>query len=168
MPLIKLPAGDTPGTSDGLCAHLERLCVDIKNLKRQIDRAAKVRKSADIGYCPRQMRALGVILDRGYSEIRRKISSVCEIAPERDEASAALLDEPEREFDLVEFMTEFRSCCRRLCTALHTALRASDEATGAYLCNLALSLERQLWLMDTRPNNHDLEYSRVVSLFLAC
>jgi hypothetical protein len=167
MPPIKLPADETPGTSDGLCAHMERLCEDIVNLKRQVDRAAKVRKSADVGYCPRQMRTLGVILDRGYSEIQRKISNVRDVSPGCAE-SGPILDEPAREFDLVEFMTEFRGCCRRLCTALHAALRVSDEATGAYLCNLALSLERQLWLMDTRPNNHDLEYSRVVSLFLAC
>jgi hypothetical protein len=163
----KLPADEAPGASDGLCAHLERLSVDIQRLKRQVDRAGRVRKSAGIGYSPRQMRELGEIMGRGHTEILRKIANLCEASPGCGEPRPVPVV-PEREFDLVEFMTEFRGCCRRLCEALHEALRVSDEGTGAYLRNLALSLERQLWLMDTRPNNHDLQYSRVVSLFLAC
>jgi hypothetical protein len=121
---------------------------------------------AELGYHPRQMRALGDILGRGEAAIVRRIAELGGATP-GDESSPGPV-EPREGFDLAGVMIEYRGCCRRLCAALNEARRVSDEATSALLSDLALRLERQLWLMDKRPKNDEIEYGRVVSLFLAC
>jgi hypothetical protein len=167
MSCVKLQPGGNPGTADALCALLNRLGIDFKNLMLRVDMAQAEARRADTGYRPRQMKALGKILKRARKEIECQITALGGANPTCAE-SVPIPSGLREEFDLEGFMSEFRGCCRRLCTALNEARRVSDHATSALLCNLALRLERQLWLLDTRPDNHEIEYGRVVSLFLAC
>jgi hypothetical protein len=167
MPTVKLQPGEDLGTAGGLCALLGSLRADLQKLKRRVDTSRMDGSPADLGYRPRQMRALGEILGRGRSEIARKIAGLGGAGNPGDE-STANPGRAREEFDLAGFMVEYRGCCRRLCAALNEARRVSDDATSALLSDLALRLERQLWLMDRRPKNDEIEYGRVVSLFLAC
>jgi hypothetical protein len=167
MPTVKLQAGTDLGAAGGLCALLGSLCADIRSLKLRIDRSRMEGKPADLGYHPRQMRVLGEILGRGRSKILRRIAELGGEIPLGDESNAGP-GGPRGDFDLAGFMTEYRGCCRKLCAALNEARRVSDDAMGALLGELALRLERQLWLIDRRPKNDEIEYGRVVSLFLAC
>jgi hypothetical protein len=164
MASAKLQPGDTPGTAGGLCALLGGLSTDFQSLMVRVDAALAEGRPADAGYRTRQMKALGKMLRRGRSEIEHQIAAlggvIAEAVPNPSEAR--------EEFNLVGFLVEYRGCCRRLCAALNEARRVSDRSSSALLCNLALRLERQLWLLDTRPDNHEIEYGRVVSLFLAC
>jgi hypothetical protein len=167
MLTVKLQPGADLGTAGGLCALLGNLCVEMQNLKLRVDRSRMEGKPADLGYHPRQMRLVGEILGRGRSAI---LSRIGELGGERTLGGESNLNPvgPREDFDLRRFMTEYRGCCRRLCAALNEARRVSDDATGSLLRDLALRLERQLWLMDRRPKNDEIEYGRVVSLFLAC
>lgn len=167
MPTVKLQPGADLGTAGGLYALLGGLCADLRNLKRRVDTSRMDGNPADLGYRPRQMRALGEVLGHCRSEIIRKVAGLGAAGTLGDESNLNSR-EPCEEFDLAGFMVEYRGCCRRLCAALNEARRVPDEATSALLSDLALRLERQLWLMDRRPKNDEIEYGRVVSLFLAC
>jgi hypothetical protein len=139
----------------------------LRNLGRRVGRSRIEGKPEDLGYHPRQMRVLGEILARGQSAILRRIETLGGAGDLGDEP-ASNAGEPSEHFDLVGVMIEYRGCCRRLCAALNESRRVSDEGTSVLLRDLALRLERQLWLMDRRPKDDEIEYGRVVSLFLAC
>jgi hypothetical protein len=167
MPTVKLQEGTDLGSAGALCALLGDLCSDIQSLRLRIDRSRMAGKPAEIGYQPRQMRVLAEILGRGRAAIACKIAELGGATAPRGETGPGP-GGPRGDFDLTGFMTEYRGCCRKLCAALSEARRVSDDALGALLGDLALRLERQLWLVDRRPKNDEIEYGRVVSLFLAC
>jgi hypothetical protein len=160
-------ASIAPAHSDRLGPLLSQLSADFQNLKLRVDRAAGMRGLPGAGFNGHQMRVLGSILDRGCDAIVRRLESMG--VPIRGGDQRGMDPSPiGRQFDPFEFMAEYRGCCRGLCAALREALRVSDAATGAFLRDLALRLEKQLWLMDPRPRDTEPEHCRNVLLFLAC
>jgi hypothetical protein len=140
---------------------LRQVDASLGNLKL---RAASLGDAGPIGLCPRQMLVLGEILERGQQRIARRIAELGGLGRE-------ILGETPRPQDLpdpVAFMIEYRACCRSLCRALSESQRAVDTASGAMLSELALRLEKQLWLMDTSQHDRGAESCRSVSLFLTC
>jgi hypothetical protein len=160
-------ASIAPAHSDSLGPLLVRLSDDFQNLKLRVDRAGALSGLPWAGFNGHQMRVLGSILERGRDSIVRRLESMGDPNPGGDPRGT----DPSpmgRQFDPAEFMAEYRGCCRRLCAALREARRVSDAATGAFLSDLALRLEKQLWLMDPRPGDSEVNCCRSVLLFLAC
>jgi hypothetical protein len=150
-------------TEVSLIGLLRQVGASLGNLRLRTEAATARKEPEALGFCPRQMEALGEILESGRHRIARRIA---ELGGAAQSLGAPSL--PERTADPVAFMIEYRDCCRRLCAALNESLRSSDAATGALLSDLALRLEKQLWLMDTSPHDRGAESCRSVSLFLTC
>jgi hypothetical protein len=162
-----LSSGPKAPAADRLGPLLCRLNVDIQNLKLRVENARALKEQPRSGFNPHQIKVLCGILDRGAYGIGRLLESMGD-PNGGDEARESDPDGVWREFDAVEFIAEYRGCCRSLCAALREALRISDASACALLSHLALRLEKHLWLMDPRPHDSDIGYCRNVLLFLAC
>jgi hypothetical protein len=149
-----------------LVGLLGELAVSLKVLNMWSANAADNGDPGALGYCPEQVRALCSILERGRHSIVRRAAElggrIRREEPDRASRPPVLVTDP------VAFMTAYRECCRKLCKALDESKRIPDATTGALLSDLALRLEKQLWLMDGSPHDRDAESCRSVSLFLAC
>jgi hypothetical protein len=157
--------GRSPAAEDNRIGLLRQVAASLWNLNLRASSSSLSSETGALGFCPREMRALGEILDRG----RRRIAA--RIAELGGAGSGEPLGEPARPRDIedpVAFMIEYRDCCRHLCRALNESIRSADPATGAMLSELAMRLEKQLWLMDVSTHDRGAESCRSVSLFLTC
>ena len=152
--------------ADRLGPLLCRLNIDIQNLKLRVDNARALKEQPGSGFNPHQIKVLCGILGRGAYGIGRLLESRGDptLGGEQRQSDP---DDVRREFDAVEFIAEYRGCCRSLYVALREALRVSDPSTCALLSHLALGLEKHLWLVDPRPHDGDIGYRRNVLQFLA-
>jgi hypothetical protein len=159
------PSRRAQATEDNRVALLRQVAASLGNLELRASGASLATETGALGFCPRQMRALGEILGRARQRIAARIAQLGG-AGSRDPLGAPA--RPGDVADPVAFMIEYRDCCRRLCRALNEALRAEDPATGAMLSELVMRLEKHLWLMDTSTHDRGAASCRSVSLLLTC
>jgi hypothetical protein len=168
MVSVKQPASRATDAGDVLIELLIGVGDSLANLRLRASRALVLEEPEALGLCPRQLKVLCQLLDRGRQKIGRRIADLGALPNrERDEFRDGLRL-PGNVEDPVAFMAEYRACCRTLCAALNESQRTSDGVTGALLSDLGRQLEKQLWLMDASPHNRSEDSCRSVSLFLTC
>jgi hypothetical protein len=168
MVLSKQLADRAASTREVLIELLGSVGDSLATLRLRASRALVLEEPQTLGLCPRQLKVLCQILDRGRQKIGRRISDLGGLASRHRDKFHDELRLPINVEDPVAFMAEYRTCCRRLCTALNESKRVSDDVSRALLSDLGLQLEKQLWLMDASPHSRGDETCRSVSLFLTC
>jgi hypothetical protein len=168
---VKAAMQPTPGEnstgSKRLIQLLKLALVSLAHLRERAGNIAEHENPAALGYNPRQMKALCKILDHGCGRIERRRAILegtlhAAVEPEVDlnptlNASAS-----------VQFMEEYRACCRLLCKALSEAQRVPNGPTAAMLSDFVLALEKQLWLIDPGSPEHRPYRLRSMSFLLTC
>ncbi len=161
----------TPSETSADCTRLIQLLrlalVSLGHLRERAGNIAEHENPAALGYNPRQMKALCKILDHGCGRIERRRAIL--------DGRLRIVDE--QELDLkptvnaaatVQFMEEYRTCCRLLCKALSEAQRVPSAPTAAMLSDFILTLEKQLWLIEPGRREPRPFRLRSMSFLLTC
>jgi hypothetical protein len=137
------------------------------HLRERAGNIAEHENPADLGYNPRQMKNLCKILDHGCGRIERRLAilegilhTAGEPVPDLNPTLHAAAS--------VQFMEEYRACCRLLCKALTESQRASNAQASAMLSDFILALEKQLWLIDPGRRETRADRFRSMSFLLTC
>jgi hypothetical protein len=161
----------TPSETSTDCARLVQLLDlalhSLGHLRERAGNIAEHENPSALGYNPRQMKGLCKILDHGCGRIERRRSIL--------EGTLWAIDEPATAQNptlnaaaTVQFMEEYRGCCRLLCKALSEAHRVSNVPTAAMLSDFILALEKQLWLIDPGRREPLSNRLRSMSFLLTC
>jgi hypothetical protein len=146
---------------------LQQAVASLGHLRERAGNIAENENPAALGYNPKPMKNLCKILDHGCGRIERRLAIL----------EGALLNSGEPEPDLnptlnaaasVQFMEEYRACCRLLCKALSESQRVSNAPASSMLSDFILALEKQLWLIDPGRREPRSEWYRGMSFLLTC
>jgi hypothetical protein len=148
--------------------HLARASEVLAELNARTESISSSRNLEILGFSRQHLEAINDLLTRGHRAVDRRITELegggdaRVVQARRYDFSRNAIMEP------ITFFASYRSCCRALCTAMRSAIAASDSVTTLLLRDLIMSLEKELWLIDAPERNRGLEDSRAVALFLSC
>lgn len=165
---MNLARGRTNSGNTGLLDALLGVSESLEGLRIRAENAREHDELSVLGFCPDQMTRLCEILDNGRARIMGRITALGVALHPGEEGLGTEIRLPEKMGNPVAFLGAYRGCCRRLSQAMRQALRDSDAATNAILAQLAMLLEKQLWLIDLPQYSRGIDDRRSVRLFLAC
>lgn len=161
-------ANERPTGVTTLIQLLRQAESSLAHLRERAGNIAEHENPADLGYNPRPMKSLCKILDHGCGRIERRLAILAGTLRDGGEAKK-FLSPAVNAAASVQFMEEYRACCRLLCKALSEAQSVSS-GTAAMLSDFVFALEKQLWLIDPGRREQESERYRYrsMSFLLTC